>query len=399
MDSRVYRVLFTCPETADVLATGVHDVPRLGLAEDRESSDELIRRYAQAPLADIVFPEMRDEQGAAVIVVLLQQDSKPSALRMVNTFAKHGDSPVGIAPRGTGAAKWVRIDDLQYASPLLSSLLDEVDVARSNPRAVTSREEALNVLGISQETARDPKALRAAYKRRALEVHPDRGGSPDGMVLVNSAFALLSEQGAPRESRAHTQSSWSPPPPRPAPPSAAPRTFASVLDAQAGIESAQASANQLRDELDAVRGTRAEDELFARLRSVLQQERAAKQEVRARLGEGEQVRVLVCVAPEDMSSVEFVGMLPERAGIRDLLDYAWCDRVVGGFVDATPPRAATQLDPEEARRTHSALGDGAWLIGLRDGSALALDPQASVVVVANPDVGEYTIYVRGLGSY
>jgi hypothetical protein len=323
---------------------------------------------------------------------------------MVNTFAKHGDSPVGIAPRGTGAAKWVRIDDLQYASPLLSSLLDEVDVARSNPRAVTSREEALRVLGLSPADAHNPKAVRAAYKRKAFEAHPDRGGSPDEIVLVISAYALLSEQSEPHdlhESQSRVQSSWYPPPP-PAPYAmwrgATPRAFSSVLDAQVGVEEAEAHAAQLRGELDAgAWGTRAQHDLVERVRVLLDKIVTAKREVRARLAEGEQVRVLVCVAPGDMRSIEVVGALPESASIAELLDYAWCERVVGGFVNATPPAAATQLDPAEAHRAYNALNDGSWVIGLRDGGAIALDPQASAAVFVTPNLDAYTLFLRGIG--
>ena len=36
------------------------------------------------------------------------------------------------------------------------------------------------------------ETIKKAYRRRALECHPDRGGSHEQMVLVNEAWGILS---------------------------------------------------------------------------------------------------------------------------------------------------------------------------------------------------------------
>ena len=50
----------------------------------------------------------------------------------------------------------------------------------------------LFVLGLSPWAPVDEPKLRRAYKRKAIEVHPDRGGSHEKAVAVNLAFERLS---------------------------------------------------------------------------------------------------------------------------------------------------------------------------------------------------------------
>jgi curved DNA-binding protein CbpA len=46
------------------------------------------------------------------------------------------------------------------------------------------------ILGVPPEA--DIETLKQAYRRRSLECHPDRGGSHEHMILINEAWAILS---------------------------------------------------------------------------------------------------------------------------------------------------------------------------------------------------------------
>lgn len=53
----------------------------------------------------------------------------------------------------------------------------------------TPRAEALKVLGLNDPVT--PDEIRAAYRRAALQHHPDRGGKEETMVQVNLAYEAL----------------------------------------------------------------------------------------------------------------------------------------------------------------------------------------------------------------
>eukprot|EP01126_Amoeba_proteus_P058780 TRINITY_DN762_c0_g1_i7.p1 TRINITY_DN762_c0_g1~~TRINITY_DN762_c0_g1_i7.p1 ORF type:complete len:464 (-),score=168.52 TRINITY_DN762_c0_g1_i7:102-1493(-) len=57
-----------------------------------------------------------------------------------------------------------------------------------------SVDEALNILGLDQSDAQDPKKLQAAHRRVILRNHPDRGGSQYFAIKINEAKELLSAQ-------------------------------------------------------------------------------------------------------------------------------------------------------------------------------------------------------------
>ena len=54
---------------------------------------------------------------------------------------------------------------------------------------------ALKLLGLSTQagTSVTLSSIREAYKQRALEEHPDAGGSTDAMRRLNEAYRLLRE--------------------------------------------------------------------------------------------------------------------------------------------------------------------------------------------------------------
>lgn len=62
-------------------------------------------------------------------------------------------------------------------------------------------EEALRTLNVTRDALGDAAALKSAYRKRALEVHPDRGGSTADAQKVNEAYEVLQKAGG-RDSRA-----------------------------------------------------------------------------------------------------------------------------------------------------------------------------------------------------
>ncbi len=52
-------------------------------------------------------------------------------------------------------------------------------------------EQAIALLGLDEEQARDEAAVRKAHRSKALEAHPDAGGSDQRMAEVNEARDVL----------------------------------------------------------------------------------------------------------------------------------------------------------------------------------------------------------------
>lgn len=71
--------------------------------------------------------------------------------------------------------------------------------------------EARFILGVSPNCS--PDELRRAYRSAAAANHPDRGGNPERMVLINAAYALLSN--GDWRTRHSTESAPPPTPPDP----------------------------------------------------------------------------------------------------------------------------------------------------------------------------------------
>ncbi|MDQ2892863.1 MAG: DnaJ domain-containing protein [Pseudomonadota bacterium] len=60
---------------------------------------------------------------------------------------------------------------------------------KSKRLPIANEAEARNVLGLDEDA--DADAIRAAHRRLAAQVHPDRGGSVDLARRVNAARDLL----------------------------------------------------------------------------------------------------------------------------------------------------------------------------------------------------------------
>lgn len=58
-------------------------------------------------------------------------------------------------------------------------------------------EQAWETLGIAPTA--DAAEVRAAFRRRSMETHPDRNGSPEAFARVRSAYALLQDEALQRE--------------------------------------------------------------------------------------------------------------------------------------------------------------------------------------------------------
>lgn len=71
------------------------------------------------------------------------------------------------------------------------SLLLLLFLLPSSSRAFRTRQQALEELGLKRQPQADEATIKAAYRQRSLETHPDKGGSPDDFIQVASAYEYL----------------------------------------------------------------------------------------------------------------------------------------------------------------------------------------------------------------
>lgn len=107
--------------------------------------------------------------------------------------------------RARGITRWAEIDAVFAIADERRARGVEPAFPGDKRRAVLEvaprelADEVLEVLGL-----RPPITLeraRAAYKARALECHPDRGGTHEQMLALNRAFATVRERLEPTASR------------------------------------------------------------------------------------------------------------------------------------------------------------------------------------------------------
>lgn len=55
-------------------------------------------------------------------------------------------------------------------------------------------ESALKILGLSKEDLKNKEKVKKAYRDKAVEAHPDRGGSDEEMKLINEAYEILTDE-------------------------------------------------------------------------------------------------------------------------------------------------------------------------------------------------------------
>ena len=68
-----------------------------------------------------------------------------------------------------------------------------VTKGRSNEKALNYFQNCLLVLGLEEEVALTEETLRRAYKKAAVRVHPDKGGSEQEFEAVTRAYAYLTD--------------------------------------------------------------------------------------------------------------------------------------------------------------------------------------------------------------
>jgi hypothetical protein len=74
-----------------------------------------------------------------------------------------------------------------------ASASTQVAKGRRNEKALTYFQNCLRVLGLEEEVALTEDALKKAYKRAAVMVHPDKGGTEEQFEAVTRAHAYLGE--------------------------------------------------------------------------------------------------------------------------------------------------------------------------------------------------------------
>jgi hypothetical protein len=74
-----------------------------------------------------------------------------------------------------------------------ASASTQVAKGRRNEKALTYFQNCLRVLGLEEEVALTEDALKKAYKKAAVMVHPDKGGTEEQFEAVTRAHAYLGE--------------------------------------------------------------------------------------------------------------------------------------------------------------------------------------------------------------
>ncbi len=71
------------------------------------------------------------------------------------------------------------------------SYVQQVSNSKRSEKALNFFTACLRVLGIQEEIALTEEALKTAYKRAVIKVHPDKGGTKDAFDAVTRAYAYL----------------------------------------------------------------------------------------------------------------------------------------------------------------------------------------------------------------
>ncbi len=87
-------------------------------------------------------------------------------------------------------APTLRISDEQPPRPVGSTALARIPPPK---RALDYLHECYELLGLDDSKPLSHEVLRSAYKRAAIKVHPDKGGTPEAFDAVNRAFTHVQE--------------------------------------------------------------------------------------------------------------------------------------------------------------------------------------------------------------
>ena len=113
----------------------------------------------------------------------VQASSLPPSPAMTRVPAKHAPQPAAAAPT-------LRITDEPRQRPVGSTALARIPPPK---RALDYLHECYNILGLDDSKPLSHEVLRTAYKRAAIKVHPDKGGTPEEFDAVNRAFTYVQE--------------------------------------------------------------------------------------------------------------------------------------------------------------------------------------------------------------
>jgi len=82
---------------------------------------------------------------------------------------------------------------IAIGSPQTQDHYQRLAKPKSKDKALSFFTACLKVLGIEEEVALTEESLKKAYKKAAIRVHPDKGGSKDAFDAVTRAYAYLQD--------------------------------------------------------------------------------------------------------------------------------------------------------------------------------------------------------------
>jgi hypothetical protein len=114
--------------------------------------------------------------------------SREEALREAEKAAGCRLTPID----GSWARAWARV--LIGEPPFAERGPDSVRPARSSVSSAAARPSAFQILGLSARATMEE--VKRAYRKCALETHPDRGGSAEAFRAVQAAYETISRRRA-----------------------------------------------------------------------------------------------------------------------------------------------------------------------------------------------------------
>ena len=113
----------------------------------------------------------------------------PTALPPMPTMTKMPDKHAAPRPAGPPALRIFSED----AATIPARPSQALTTLQPPKRALDVLHESYLLLGLDDSKALTHEALRAAYRRAAIRVHPDKGGSQKDFEAVNKAFTYVEE--------------------------------------------------------------------------------------------------------------------------------------------------------------------------------------------------------------
>lgn len=125
-------------------------------------------------------------------VAKVRSGAAPPILPGETVAAQPPRAPVIIQPLQNEIVYAKQTASLAAAGDRISAS-SQVAKGRRNEKALTYFQNCLRVLGLEEEVALTDESLKKAYKRAAVMVHPDKGGTEEQFEAVTRAHAYLGE--------------------------------------------------------------------------------------------------------------------------------------------------------------------------------------------------------------